>query len=98
MYHTEQTLALRAHLVIGTLSYKEALNTEQVRKDITYNMTTYFAASPLEQFETYSFISLNGLGFTLSLTNLGFYVVLAVVVLVSLHLLSINAHRVVPSR
>ena len=63
---------------------------------------TYFAASPLEQFEVTSFISLNLFGFNLALTNVGLYVILMVTVFVGLHLFSINSYfslrSVVPSR
>ena len=64
----------------------------------------FFAASPLEQFEVTNFISLNIFGFNLALTNLGFYVILMVIVLVGLHVLSVNSPTlhggisIVPSR
>ena len=64
--------------------------------------TNSFAASPLEQFEVTSFISLNFFGFNLALTNVGLYVILMVTVFVGLHLFSINSYSslrsVVPSR
>jgi len=65
-------------------------------------MSTLFISSPLSQFTVTSFISLDvpvlGLGF--SLTNLGFYAILTVIIALSVHflsLLSTNAKTAVDS-
>lgn len=62
-------------------------------------MNTFFISSPLEQFEVFEFIGLHSMfGLNLALTNLGLYASLVVVVLIALHLLSVNSQRIVPSR
>lgn len=61
---------------------------------------TYFASSPLDQFEITKLVSLDApiLGMNLTLTNLGFYTILVVVLFLGFHILSVNSHRVIPSR
>jgi len=57
--------------------------------------------SPLEQFEVTNFIGLNApiLGFiNISLTNLGFYSLLVLSLIIGLHVLSNNNLRLIPSR
>ena len=57
--------------------------------------------SPLEQFEVTPFISLNApiLGSAnLTLTNLGFYSLLILLLSVGVHVLASNDRRLVPSR
>lgn len=57
--------------------------------------------SPLEQFEVTSFVGLNAplLGeFHLSLTNLGFYTVMILLVTIGIHVLASNDRLLVPSR
>lgn len=64
-------------------------------------LTTFFASSPLEQFEVTSFVGLNAplLGhFNLSLTNLGFYSLIVVFLVLSLHVIANNSHKLVPSK
>jgi F-type H+-transporting ATPase subunit a len=59
------------------------------------------ASSPLEQFETTNFISFTApiLGdFVISLTNVGFYTLLVLVLGLGYHVLSANNHRIVPSK
>lgn len=59
------------------------------------------ASSPLEQFETTNFISFTApiLGdFVISLTNVGFYSLLVLVLVIGYHALSANHHRIVPSK
>ena len=66
-----------------------------------FNMLyTFFVSSPLDQFEVTKLISLDAplLGSNLTLTNLGLYSVLVVIVFLGLHFLSVNSQRVVPSR
>ena len=62
-------------------------------------MTVLF--SPLEQFEVTPLVSITApvLGnFVLALTNLGLYAIITVVLVLGLHILGNNAHRLVPSR
>ena len=62
---------------------------------------TILAFSPLEQFETTNFVSFTAplLGdFVLSLTNVGFYAVVVLVLALSYHILSANNHKIVPSK
>jgi F-type H+-transporting ATPase subunit a len=63
-------------------------------------MLTAFISSPLEQFEVVPLISLSlpivG-DFVLSLTNLGLYVILTIVLIIGLHVFSNNSGRLVPS-
>lgn len=57
--------------------------------------------SPLEQFEVSPFVSLNAPilgGLNLSLTNLGFYTLVVLVLSIGVHLLGSNDRRLVPSR
>lgn len=66
-----------------------------------FNMLhTFFVSSPLDQFEVTKLISLDAplLGSNLTLTNLGLYSVLVVIVFLGLHFLSVNSSRIVPSR
>ena len=58
-------------------------------------------SSPLEQFETTQFISFVApiLGdFVISLTNVGFYSLLVLVLGIGYHTLSANNHQIVPSK
>ena len=62
-------------------------------------------ASPLEQFEVTKLIGLDApvIGLNFSLTNLGFYVILVLIVFVGMQVLSLNSNapqgvQVVPSR
>jgi len=62
-------------------------------------MNTFYISSPLESFEVFEFLGFHSMfGINLSLTNLGLYASLVVVVVVAMHLLSVNSHRIVPSR
>ncbi len=57
--------------------------------------------SPLEQFEVSPFVSLNAPilgGLNLSLTNLGFYTLVVLVLAIGVHVLGSNDRRLVPSR
>jgi F-type H+-transporting ATPase subunit a len=57
--------------------------------------------SPLEQFEVTSFVALNAPllgGINLSLTNLGFYSLVVLVLAIGVHVLASNDRRLVPSR
>lgn len=57
--------------------------------------------SPLEQFEVTSFVALNAPllgGINLSLTNLGFYSLVVLVLSIGVHVLASNDRRLVPSR
>ena len=57
--------------------------------------------SPLEQFEVTSFIGLNApiLGqFNLSLTNLGLYSMIVVFLVLGLHVIANNNHKLIPSK
>jgi F-type H+-transporting ATPase subunit a len=59
------------------------------------------ACSPLEQFEVTSFVGLNApiLGqFNLSLTNLGFYTIIGVFLVLGLHVITNNSHKLIPSK
>lgn len=58
-------------------------------------------SSPLEQFETMNFMSFTApiLGdFVISLTNVGFYSLLVLALVIGYHTLSANNHRIVPSK
>jgi F-type H+-transporting ATPase subunit a len=62
-------------------------------------------SSPLEQFEVSNLVGLNApiIGLNFSLTNLGFYVVLVLIVFIGVQVLSLNSSApqgalVVPSR
>lgn len=62
---------------------------------------THFIYSPLEQFEVTSLVSLNApiLGYlNLSLTNLGLYSLLTVLLVLSLHFVSLNNLKLMPSK
>jgi F-type H+-transporting ATPase subunit a len=62
---------------------------------------TFFISSPLEQFEVTSFVGLNApiLGqFNLSLTNLGLYSLIVVFLVLSLHIVANNSHKLIPSK
>lgn len=64
-------------------------------------MNTFIINSPLEQFEVTSFIGLNApiLGqFNLSLTNLGLYSIIVVFLVLSLHVIANNNHKLIPSK
>jgi len=63
-------------------------------------MLTFFVSSPLDQFEVTKLISLDApiLGSNVTLTNLGLYSILVVLVFLGLHFLSVNSQRVIPSR
>lgn len=64
-------------------------------------MSNNFILSPLEQFETTNFFSFTApvLGdFVLSLTNVGFYSLLVLVLALGYHALAANNHRIVPSK
>lgn len=67
--------------------------------------TLYTVASPLEQFEVSKLVGLDApiIGFNLSLTNLGLYVVLVLFVFLGLQVLAMNSNApqgvlLVPSR
>jgi len=65
------------------------------------NTSHFIASSPLEQFETTSFISFTApiLGdFVISITNVGFYTLLVLALVLAYHVLSANNHRIVPSK
>jgi F-type H+-transporting ATPase subunit a len=60
-----------------------------------------FITSPLEQFEVTSFLALNSPllgGVNFSLTNLGFYSLVVLVLSVGVHVLASDGRRLVPSR
>lgn len=64
-------------------------------------MTNFIINSPLEQFEVLPFLSINApiLGnFNLSLTNLGFYTILVVFLVLSLHIVANNSFKLIPSK
>ena len=64
-------------------------------------ISSFFIASPLEQFEVTSLFAINMpiLGYVnLSLTNLGLYTILVVFLVVSLHFVATNNKQLVPSR
>lgn len=74
---------------------------------ITSNISTLFlstgAASPLEQFTVTKFLALDApiLGINFTLTNLGFYAILTVIIALGLHFLATNGEgegRLLPSR
>lgn len=57
--------------------------------------------SPLEQFEVSPFISINAPilgGFNLSLTNLGLYSLIVVFLVLSLHIVANNSHKLIPNK
>lgn len=61
----------------------------------------FFVSSPLEQFEVSPLISLNApiLGnFNLSLTNLGFYVIIIVFLVLGMHIVGNNSFSLIPSK
>jgi F-type H+-transporting ATPase subunit a len=61
----------------------------------------FIICSPLEQFEVTSFIGLNApiLGqFNLSLTNLGLYSIIVVFLVLGLHVIANNNHKLIPSK
>lgn len=60
-----------------------------------------FVCSPLEQFEIVPLLSFTApvIGeFVLSLTNMGLYTILTVTIVIGLHVIASNGHRLVPSR
>lgn len=58
-----------------------------------------WVASPLEQFEVTNFIGISApiMGINISLTNLGFYSLLAVILIISFHLLASNNQKLIPN-
>jgi len=67
--------------------------------------TAYSVASPLEQFEVNKLVGLDApiIGLNFSLTNLGFYAVLVLIVFIGLQVLSLSSNApqgalLVPSR
>jgi hypothetical protein len=69
------------------------------------NTTLYTIASPLEQFEVNKLVGLDApvIGLNFSLTNLGFYVLLVLILFIGLQVLSLNSNApqgtlLVPSR
>jgi len=74
----------------------------QINTNLSY--PTHFdiiANSPLDQFEVTNLIGVNApiLGhLNLSLTNLGLYSLIAVTAILSLHLLTVNNNKVLPSK
>lgn len=68
---------------------------------MTNSSFVFTACSPLEQFEVTSFIGLNApiLGqFNLSLTNLGLYSLIVLFLVLGLHIIANNNHRLIPSK
>lgn len=63
-------------------------------------MLNYYISSPLEQFEVINLFSFNApmLNTTLTITNLGFYSLVVVSLLVLYHSLSNNHSRIIPSK
>ena len=64
-------------------------------------ITTFFVNNPLEQFEINDFIFILApiFGFTkLSLTNIGFYLILVVSIIIFMNVLSKNNNNIIPSR
>jgi F-type H+-transporting ATPase subunit a len=64
-------------------------------------MTNFFINSPLEQFEVLPFISVSApiFGeFNLSLTNLTFYTIIVVFLVLSLHIVANNHYKLIPSK
>jgi F-type H+-transporting ATPase subunit a len=64
------------------------------------NLATFVMNSPLEQFEVTSFVNINAplLGYlNLSLTNLGLYSLLTLVLVIGLHTLGNNNTKLVPN-
>jgi hypothetical protein len=84
---------------IGTITFYGTVEVSLNTHIITMLNNTFFVSSPLESFEVFELFGLHTMfGVNLSLTNLGLYATLIVVVLGGLHLLSVNSHRIVPSR
>lgn len=66
-----------------------------------YNTSNLILNSPLEQFEVTSLLGLNAPIFSylnLTLTNLGFYSILVVLLIVGLHYLGNNEYKLLPSK
>ena len=64
-------------------------------------MTNFILISPLEQFEIIPLIIITApiIGnFVLALTNLGLYIILTVILVIGLHILGNNIHRLIPNR
>lgn len=64
-------------------------------------MTNFYINSPLEQFEVLPFLSVNApiLGnFNLSLTNIGFYSIIVVFLVLGLHIVANNSFKLIPSK
>jgi F-type H+-transporting ATPase subunit a len=65
------------------------------------NNLIFTIASPLDQFEVTNLIGINApiLGYlNLSLTNLGLYSLIVLTLILSLHLLTINNNKIIPSK
>jgi F-type H+-transporting ATPase subunit a len=68
---------------------------------MAYNINQFTQYSPLDQFEVTNLIGLNAplLGYlNLSLTNLGLYSLIVLSVIISLHLVTNNNNKVLPSK
>ena len=61
--------------------------------------TLYTVASPLEQFEVNKLVGLDApvIGLNFSLTNLGFYAVLVLVLFIGLQVLSLSSNAPLPN-
>ena len=88
------------------MSLRETKITIQIKGQKNYSSSiillimTIFT-SPLEQFEVTSFVALNAPllgGINLSLTNLGFYSLVVLVLSIGVHVLGSNDRRLIPSR
>jgi len=96
---TESVIAKNEHYCFLLLYYQRNLDYRKIKN---LNMTNSFIiCSPLEQFEVTSFIGLNApiLGqFNLSLTNLGLYSMIVVFLVLGLHIVANNNHKLIPSK
>jgi F-type H+-transporting ATPase subunit a len=66
---------------------------------ILFKMINILITSPLEQFEVTKFIGVDSpiIGINLSLSNLGFYSILSILIILTYHILSNNNFKIIPS-
>jgi F-type H+-transporting ATPase subunit a len=61
-------------------------------------MFTQMVESPLDQFELRDFLSITFFSLKISLSNIGFYLIVGALIVLSLNLLATNYNRVISNR
>lgn len=86
---------------IGRLGILDNKFTSMINTNSNLIVSQFTISSPLDQFEVTNLIGLNApiLGYlNLSLTNLGLYSLIVLAVILSLHFVTTNNNRIIPSK